>query len=152
VVAQMDNGILASLDLSEKTGGENELEIFGQNGRLRVCLTRYDGVRFFSRPDQPGDLRTHFEGVTHSLRELTQVLRRLPQPSDWADAFRREWTHFIEAVKGNENVACTLMDGRQALTVGLAAVESASIRMPVKISEAPRTIRPVAVNGKRGIS
>jgi predicted dehydrogenase len=145
----MDNGILASLDLSEETGGENELEIFGEKGRLRVSLTRYDGIRFFSRPNQPGDLRTHLEGMTHSLGELTQVLRRLPQPSDWADAFRCEWAHFMAAIKGREKVGCTLMDGRHALTVALAAVESASTGIPVKVSEAPRKITPVTAYGDR---
>ncbi|MBW1859312.1 MAG: Gfo/Idh/MocA family oxidoreductase [Deltaproteobacteria bacterium] len=149
VAARMDSGALASLALSEETGGDTELEIFGQNGRLRISLTRYDGLRFFPRSREAGDIHTHINGIRHGLRELSRVIRRFPQTSDWAGAFCAEWMHFIEAVRGREEVGCTLVEGRQAVEIALAATESASTGVPVRVSAAPRTITPVSTQRSR---
>ncbi|MGH7455209.1 MAG: Gfo/Idh/MocA family protein, partial [bacterium] len=44
VMARMRNGVVISSLFSERTSDNNEIEIFGQQGRLRLSLYRFDGV------------------------------------------------------------------------------------------------------------
>ena len=48
VTARLTNGALASATCSERTGENNEVEIYGRRGRLQVSCYRFDGLAIFS--------------------------------------------------------------------------------------------------------
>ena len=59
-------------------------------------------------------------------------------------SYKAEWRHFVDSIQNDTPVECTLEDGRRALQVVLAAVESASKRQPVEVCRAPRKLMPIA--------
>src|SRR5262249_39602500 len=43
----MQNGVLVSAAFSERTSSEIEIEVCGDQGRLRVCCSRVEGLAFY---------------------------------------------------------------------------------------------------------
>ncbi len=144
VTARMANGVLAAGVSSQDTSDSNETEIYGQRGCLRVSCYRFDGLEYFPSSSFPGDVRTRLRGVANFLKELPQAALGMRQGGDYLDSFHAEWRHFIDSIQQDTPPACTLEDGRHALQVAIAAVESASRGKPVKVAQVPRKIPPVA--------
>lgn len=143
VAAQMENGVLAASVFSLGASADNELEIYGQAGRLRVSCYRFDGLDFCRTSDSPGGIRTRVQGVARALREVPQAVLRLRQGGDYVASYQAEWRHFIDAVRHDTPVECTLTDGRRALQVALAAMHSAASGQAVKVAQAPAKITPL---------
>lgn len=143
VVARMANGVVASSSIVERTSSKYEVEIFGLRGRLQILCFCFDGLRFFPASCRPGDARVRLGGIAHALKELPRALLRRGGLTDYSASFVGEWRHFVECVREDRLPECTLVDGRRALEIVLAATESASVGRPVKIAEAPNNIYPV---------
>lgn len=144
VMARMTNGVPAVSMFSWGTGDSNEVEIYGQAGRLHVSCYRFDGLELVSTSSSPGGIRTWLRRMTHVLRELPQAAWNARHGGDYAASYRAEWQHFVGSIQRDTPVECTLEDGRRALEVALAAVESASLRQPIRVGLAPRKFRPMA--------
>jgi predicted dehydrogenase len=82
--------------------------------------------------------------MTHALKELPQTMLKIRQGGDFVASYQAEWQHFIDSIEQDKPLGCTLEDGRRALQVALAVLESASSGQPVKVAQAPRKITPVA--------
>lgn len=54
---------------------------------------------------------------------------------DFIASYRAEWRHFIDCIQRDTKPQCTMEDGRRALQVVLAAIESASSGKPVRIAQ-----------------
>jgi predicted dehydrogenase len=54
------------------------------------------------------------------------------QGRDYKISYQQEWRHFIHAIRHNEPMKCTLDDGRAAVQIVLAAIESATTGKPVQ--------------------
>jgi predicted dehydrogenase len=63
---------------------------------------------------------------------------------DYVASYCAEWRHFLEAIRNDTPVECTLADGRHALQVALAAVHSAASGQPVHVAHAPATLPPLS--------
>jgi myo-inositol 2-dehydrogenase/D-chiro-inositol 1-dehydrogenase len=144
VTAQMANGVLASAVFSKGTGESNETEIYGQDGRLHIFCYRFDGLEFSPSWSFPGSVRTRLGRMAHTLKELPQASSAIRQGGDYVASYQAEWRHFIDSIQQDTPVESTLEDGRRALQVVLAAVESASLGQPVKVAQASRKITPIA--------
>jgi predicted dehydrogenase len=140
VTARMMNGILTSSVFAERTGENNEIEIYGQAGRLRVSGYHFDGLEQFSLAGFPGALRVRLRRMVHTLKELPQGALKMWRGGDFLASYQAEWRHFLDAIQRDAPVECTLEDGRRALQIVLAAVESASRGHPVKVAQAPRQV------------
>jgi predicted dehydrogenase len=144
VTAHMANGALAASVFSECTSGSNEVEIYGQAGRLQVSCHLFDGLEFLPAASFLGDIWTRLRRMTHVLQELPQAALSARQGGDLAASYRAEWRHFIDAIQQDAPVECTLEDGRRALQVVLAAAESSSLGKSVIVAQAPHRIMPLA--------
>jgi myo-inositol 2-dehydrogenase / D-chiro-inositol 1-dehydrogenase len=133
VTARMTNGVLATSVFSELTSGSEEVELYGRTGRLRVSCYDFDGLGYFPRAAYSGDLRTRLRQIAHTLRELPRGIRRMGDGGDFIASYRAEWRHFIDCIQRDTKPQCTMEDGRRALQVVLAAIESASSGRPVRI-------------------
>jgi myo-inositol 2-dehydrogenase/D-chiro-inositol 1-dehydrogenase len=146
VTARMANGVLASAVFSKGTGESTETEIYGQDGRLHISCYRFDGLEFSPSWSFPGSVRTRLRRMAHTLRELPQAVSAIRQGGDYVVSYQAEWRHFIDSIQQDTPVESTLEDGRRALQVVLAAVESASLGQPVKVAQASQKITPIATD------
>jgi myo-inositol 2-dehydrogenase / D-chiro-inositol 1-dehydrogenase len=133
VTARMANNVLASGFFSEQTSDNNELEIYGSNGRLRVSFYRYDGLEYFSLDSQLGGVSARVKKLQTGLKELPKGLAIMRQGGDYKMSYRSEWQHFIDTIQSDYPVKTSLDDGKRALQIVLAAIESSTINQPVKI-------------------
>lgn len=143
ITAQMSNGALATALVSKGTAESNELEIYGQKGRLHVSCYRFDGLEFRPSSSYPGSVGTRLRGLIHSATSVPQAIAALRGGGVYLTSYRAEWQHFINTIRSNSSVESTLEDGHRALQGVLAAVESASQGWPVPVCRASRTITPI---------
>lgn len=144
VTARMANGVLASSVFSERTRASNELEIYGEAGRLHVDCYRFDGLEYVSSSQAPGGIRSRIRKMANTLRDLPLGISKMGQGGDFIASYRAEWRHFIDCIQRDAQPECALEDGRRALQVVLAVIESASLGEPVRVAQAPRGIASIA--------
>jgi predicted dehydrogenase len=142
VTARLSNGVLAASLFSLSAGDANEVEVYGQGGRLRVSCHRFDGLEFLPTSSFAGDIHVRFQGAVRLLRELPQVALNMRHGGDFLASYRAEWRHFIDSIHRGTPVESSLDDGLRALQVALAAVEAASLGCPVSVAQGPRTPTP----------
>jgi len=133
ITARLRNGVVISSLFSERTSDNNEIEIHGQNGRLRISLYRFDGLDFYSTSSLEGSIATRLNTLKKTLKELPTGIALMRQGGDYKISYRREWQHFINAIRHDLPVHCSLDDGRAAVQIVLAALESISLGKPVKL-------------------
>jgi myo-inositol 2-dehydrogenase/D-chiro-inositol 1-dehydrogenase len=139
VLGHMASGIWASSVFSELTSASNEFEVYGRDRRLRLDCYQFDGFSVLPAWVAPGSLASRVRRTAEIARELAH-LRGALRGGPWLEAWRAEWRHFFHAIASGTTARPTFEDGRRALQVVLAAVESASSRRPVKVAEAPRSV------------
>jgi len=132
LTARLRNGVAISSLFSERTSDSNEIEIYGQNGRLRISLYRFDGLEFYSTSSLEGSLATRLNILKKTLKDLPTGIAIMRQGGDYKISYRREWRHFINVIRHDLPVNCTLEDGRAAVQIALAAIESDALGKPVK--------------------
>lgn len=142
LAARMVNGALAASACSEGTSDSNEIAVYGHDGRLQVSCYRFDGFELFSPSSRSGDARARLRGAVQFLRGFPRAAQTARQGGEWQASYRAEWQSFVDAIERDGPVHCTLEDGRRAVQVALAAVESASTRQPVRVDRASREITP----------
>jgi len=140
VTCRLGNGILAAGQLSETTSDCKDMEIYGENGSLRISLYRFDGIELLPVGRFPGDVRTRLNSIVNSLKDLPQALPHILRGGELQASFYAEWKSFADCINSGHPAQCGLQDGLQALRVSLAAVHSAVVGQPVKVSQAPRNI------------
>jgi myo-inositol 2-dehydrogenase / D-chiro-inositol 1-dehydrogenase len=144
VSATLSNGILASAVFSERTTEDIEVEICGLAGRLRVSCARVEGLAFYPAGSNPASPRARLRRIPEVLAALPRGLANLRSGGDFKTSYRTQWRHFLDAIQNDTPVECTLEDGRAALQIALASLESAAHRQPVQVRHAARTVTPAA--------
>lgn len=134
VNAAMANGALVTLSFSHGVSDINEIEICGTKGRLSLSCYRFDSLRVHSNTAPTGVVRSWIDGAIGVLRNVPRAASQLFDGGDIIASYRSEWRHFIEAIRNDASVQCSLEDGRRAVRVTLAAMESASHGRRVGIS------------------
>lgn len=133
VSARMSDGMIAVVELCERTSNNNTVEVNGRSGRVRVDCYRFDGLEYSPAANVPGDMRARVSRIAYALRELPPaVLKR--RGGDYIATYGQEWRHFIDSINNDTPVECTLEDGRRATQILLASLESAARGQPVKIA------------------
>jgi len=143
VNARMDNGAIVSSFFSELTSNNNEIEIHGRNGSLLISCYRFDGLEFQPILRTPGTISARAKKAIKTLSNLHQAVSTMRRGGEFMASFQAEWEHFLFSIKNNTPVECTLWDGMAAVKIALATAQSASLGIPVKVTQAPREIRPV---------
>lgn len=140
LTARMSNGVLASAVISEVTGCDMEFEVYGRDGRLRLACLRYDGTEAYDRCAVPGGMQSSLRRLAGSITQLPRGIAQGRHGGDYLLSYRYEWEHFVTAIRSGAAVECDLEDGRHAVRVALAAVQSAATGQPVRIAAAPRRL------------
>ena len=133
VTVRMTSGILISAVFSADTAESHEMEFYGQSGRLCLSCYRFDGLEGHPIASASGGIRTRIARLGSLLRTMPHAWVALRHGSDMLMSYRAQWRHFIESINRREPAGCTLEDGRRAVQVALAAIESSSCGRPIML-------------------
>jgi myo-inositol 2-dehydrogenase/D-chiro-inositol 1-dehydrogenase len=151
VTARLTNGALVTSQFSWGTGNVCYLDIFGSRARLQVDALRFDGLQRLSLDEHPGDLRARLRRIPSTLGALAAIPATFKDGGDYLATYRAEWRHFLDGVTLRRPVQPTLLDGRRALEVILAAQASSDLGRPVRVAgpDGPGTAVPLTAVGTR---
>jgi myo-inositol 2-dehydrogenase/D-chiro-inositol 1-dehydrogenase len=138
LTARMTNGVLIESIFYESTSDSNELEIYGLAGRLRLSLYDFYGFELYPTGTSPGGIRPRIVKAYKMLKDFPNALSVMLNGGDFLMTYRSEWQYFIDSIQNDTKIECTLEDGRRALQIALAAIESSSLGIPVKINGSSR--------------
>ncbi len=136
VAAQLQQGVLASTFCSEATTLSNDVDVYGDRGRLRITAHRFDGLERFGQSGASGDVAVRLAAIIRTLRTLPRGIRGLRMGGEFMQSYRAEWQHFASAVRAGTRVESSLEDGREAVAVMVAALASLKRGGPVRVAEA----------------
>jgi predicted dehydrogenase len=135
IVARLTNGVSASCLLSYESSPNNELEIFGRQGRLHISLYRFDGLVFYPNTTYPGTVGSRLQRLAAAAGELPETIPVMIKGGDSDLSYVRQWRHFVDCVRNDREPGCTLLDGKRAVETALAAIESVSTGRPVPMEQ-----------------
>jgi predicted dehydrogenase len=142
VSARMGNGVLVTAAFSHGLSDTNEIEICGQTGRLELSCYHSHSFRVCEPSASQGAIREWLDGTVRAARNLPRAVMGLRHGGDVLASYRTQWQHFLTAIGNDTSVECSVAEGRSALQVTLAAIESASSGQPVNVAGA-RPITPI---------
>ena len=124
ITGVLDGGARAETLVSQRSTNVNEIEVFGDRGRLRVSCYRYDGLELQLGRGFGGDVRHRLGGLARATVELPAFVRGARGRSDYLESYAAEWRHFVQAAAGGVAPDPGVEDGVRNVEVVGAAVES----------------------------
>ncbi len=139
VTARMKSGILVTSAFSEHAAEQHEIEIYGDRGRIRASIYRFDGFDWVPSGAYDGHPVRRLRRFAEALGQFPTALRASRNGGVFLDAFRSLWQYFVEGIHNGTAIAPDLEDGRRSLQVAFAAVRSADSGRAVRVNDAPQT-------------
>ena len=133
ITARMRRGALATIVVLDSAVVSHELTIYGSRASARLDLCRFDGFAVEATGSLPGSPRARLlraRGVLSDARANARAVRR---GGDYILTYEDEWRRFAATVRRDLPAEPALADGRAALEVALAAVESAGSGAPIQM-------------------
>jgi predicted dehydrogenase len=125
VTARLGDNVLASCVFSENTSGNDEVEIFGSDGRLRFSPYRFDGIEYCPAGSLPGDVGIRARRFLQTARQVPGAFMRAREGGEFIASYRSMWKHFADCVSRGTQPECTIEDGKSALRAVTEAMASA---------------------------
>jgi predicted dehydrogenase len=135
VSARLQGGALAILNMSERTTPQQEIEVFGERGRLRLSLYDFDGIEVLPRGRAPGSIAARVHSILRTIKAIPDGARGLTSGGDYKQTYVREWRAFADTLLRGAAPAATLEDGAAAAHIALAAAEAAASGRCVTIKQ-----------------
>ena len=136
VAGVLAGGVRATTLVSQRSTNVNELEVFGERGRLRVACYRSDGLEVQLGRGFGGDVRERVRGFRRAAAQLPAFARSARGRSDYVESYVAQWRHFVEAASGVAKPDPGLDDGVRNVEVLAAALESLASRGAVRVQRA----------------
>lgn len=134
VAARLSDGALATAVFAERTSRGNDIDVYGRRASIALSLYRFDGYATADAASVAGDGRARVRAAMRIARALPQALRDARRGGAWRKTYADAWRHFAAAIREGVPVASTLDDGRQALAVVLAALDSAATGRSIRVA------------------
>ncbi|MGH7589202.1 MAG: Gfo/Idh/MocA family protein [Gemmatimonadota bacterium] len=138
VTGRLDGGVLAVTALAQGTTNTNQIEVIGDAACARSNPYRSDGLDRWSSSEYQGGLRNRAWRGLGLLAAAPATVTGLRTGGVWMESFRAEWEDFLSAVREDRATKCPLHEGREAVRIVLAAIDSAIRGRPVPVVDAPR--------------
>jgi predicted dehydrogenase len=135
VVGVLGGGVRAETLVSQRSTNVNEVEIFGERGRLRVSCYRSDGLGLQLGRGFGGDLGHRLRGLARAAAQVPAFVRSLRHGSDYVDSYTAEWRHFGAAASGGVPADPGVEDGVRNVEILVAALESLDTARAVRVGE-----------------
>lgn len=126
LLMRMEDGVQVVSAFAEGTGENHAVEVYGERGWMSLNAYRADGLEQFGAGQYPGAMKTRLRGLARTLLDLPRMARQTRRGGDHVASYAEEWRHFAGAIRRESPVESTLLDGRRALEIALAAWESDS--------------------------
>lgn len=114
-------------------GGNDCLEVFGPRGRLSANLERGPAISMYRAPGE----ETAWEPAAHGGWHYPMY------EEAWQFGFPQELRHFVDVVRGREELRTSGEDGRRVLEIICAAYESARTGRRVELPFESRAAKPI---------
>lgn len=134
ITAKFENGMLGSMYNTFRTSPNNEVEIYGESGRLYLNLYKFDGLDFFPAEKYPGNIPNRMKKLVQSGWDFLRYLPILRRGGGFPDTFYQTWQHFADCVLHGQTPGCTFEDGKRALKIALATIESFNSQSVVTVN------------------
>ena len=135
ITGVLAGGARAETLVCQRSTNVNEVEVFGELGRLRVSCYRYDGLDLQLGRGFGGDVRQRLGGLTRAAVELPAFVRSLRGGSDYVESYAAEWRRFVRAGSGAASADAGLEDGVRNVEILAAALESLESGRMVRVGE-----------------
>jgi predicted dehydrogenase len=136
VSARMSAGAIVSHSGLDGSVVSHELMLYGTHAALRLDLCRFDGYAVESPDVLPGSPRARARRFAGTFSDVGGHIRAIRRGGDFMATYEDEWRQFAEIVRRDLPAEPSLADGRAALAVALAAIESAESGAPVLLNRA----------------
>jgi predicted dehydrogenase len=113
----LDDGSICSTALCQYTADSNEVEVFGDRGRLRFSLYQADSLVQFSTSDYGGGMGSRLKQLRQQIRRFPELVRSARQGGSYTESYRRQWARFAKTVREGAPPSCGLEDARAAVRV-----------------------------------
>jgi myo-inositol 2-dehydrogenase/D-chiro-inositol 1-dehydrogenase len=141
VTARLQNGILATAGFCQGTVDSLEIDIYGSAGRLRISGYALDGICF--DPSGYKGVKKFWSKARSVPGRLLRAAQAVPLGGYYANAYRDQWTGFLNAIESGTPAGASFADGREATRVALAVTQSANAHRSVRIADCTDAIAPV---------
>ena len=132
ISARMANGILVSSVFAHGASDDHQLEMYGAKGKVQLFLYRHDGLR----RELQGANRVNnlFHYVATKAMVLPTAIAALRHGGEISASYDNQWRHFYDCMRIGTPVNCTVADGRRAVELAIAAVESSITGRPISMN------------------
>ncbi len=134
VTAWLASGVVACGAFSQRTASSSDIEIYGTKGVLQLSFYRFDGLRFEPCSAVSGSLGSRLEDLWRFTKALPRGIVETRHGGIYQSSFFDEWRHFLGVVRSGGDVRCTVSDGKRAVEIALAAIQSASLGKPIELA------------------
>ena len=132
ISARMANGILVSSIFSHGTTEDHQLELYGSEGKLHVSLYQHDGLQ---HSFHGGNRITKiFQRLAGTARTLPAAIAALRNGGEIFGSYDAQWRHFYDGVRAGVPIGCTIEDGRRAVELSVAAIESSQMKRSINMN------------------
>ena len=125
VTAKLSCGTLAAATFAERTTQNNYTEIHGETGSIRIAFYQFDGLKITTPSQIPGSISSRLGDMTRFIKGLPSAIPTLKKGGEWNLSYVEELRHFTDSIRKSVSVECGLEEGRRALAIALAAIQSA---------------------------
>jgi myo-inositol 2-dehydrogenase / D-chiro-inositol 1-dehydrogenase len=144
VSGRMENGVPTSSYFSHSTAQANEVEVYGEAGRLTV--SPHSAPRLLPVSTRPWTPQARLRDMA-AAPGLAQAVRTRREGGFYVGAFVAEWRQFADSVRTGAPVEVGLDSARRLLQVILAAAASTSAGRSLRCSEAPADLGAATAAG-----
>ncbi len=124
VTAWMDDNIIANGVFSFGSTPESIIDVYGSAGRLTISCYCFDGFRFLSNQTYAGSMAARIGKIVNTIKDLPEIIPALIKGGDFVCAYQDLWNHFADCIITGRQPDCTLEDGKKAVEIARAAIES----------------------------
>lgn len=136
--ARLGNGALAVSGFSHQAAEAHEIELYGRHGSLFVSPYRFDGFELTPASMFAGDLAHRARTLLRTVPAMPGMIATAIRGGSFLEAYRTQWRHFAQSVLRRAPAECTFDDGRRALELVLAAIDSIRSGRPVDVNRTRR--------------
>lgn len=133
VTARLSGDVMLSSTFTEGESHNDEVEIYGRNGRLTASCYRFDGLDYFPSELLPGDMKMRAAQFLNTAKTLPRALMQISRGGDFLDCYRVSWQRAVDAIRGGVKPECSLVEARGALRLFLAANQSLTLGEVVRL-------------------
>lgn len=125
----LDDGTVCSTALCQRSADSNEVEVFGDKGRLRFSVYQADSLVKFTTSDLGGGMGLRLKQLRQQAAQFPALWGSSRRGGVYRESYSRQWLRFLATARGERPAACTLADARAAIQTlcsvrnGLAAGE-----------------------------